>query len=57
MCERRKLAPEVAKLFVEGSPGEVVLPDCTQLEEVHLASLLQEAATPRCVLCPALYMI
>ena len=47
VSERRKLSPDAAKLFAEGLPGEVVLPDCTQLEDVHLTSLLSECASPR----------
>ena len=46
VCRLRKLSPEVAKLFVEGAPSEVVLPNCTQLEEPHMHSLLRECSTP-----------
>ena len=46
VCRMRKLSPSVAKLFAEGAPSEVVLPNCTQLEEPHLQSLLRECSTP-----------
>lgn len=46
-AKQRKLSPEVARLFTEGGPGEVNLPDCTQLDKDTLAPLLAEAATPR----------
>ena len=47
VCEKRKLSAEVARLFVEGGPGEVDLPDCTQLDEADMASLMGECATSR----------
>ncbi|KAK9794646.1 hypothetical protein WJX73_008709 [Symbiochloris irregularis] len=47
VAERRKLTPEAARLFSEGLPGEVVLPDCTQLEEPHMSALLSECASHR----------
>ena len=49
VAERRKLTPEAARLFSEGLPGEVVLPDCTQLEEPHLSALLSECASHRSI--------
>lgn len=47
LAEKRKLGPEAARLFIEGLPGELVLPECTQLEEPDLAQLLSECAGPR----------
>ncbi|KAK9840274.1 hypothetical protein WJX74_006585 [Apatococcus lobatus] len=46
-AKQRKLSPEVARLFTEGGPGEVNLPDCTQLDPETLAPLLIQAASPR----------
>ena len=46
VCRMRKLTPDVAKLFVEGAPSEVVLSNCTQLEEPHMQGLLRECSTP-----------
>ena len=48
VCQRRKLSPEVAKLFTEGGPDEVVLPECTQLGQQEMIDALVPAATPRC---------
>jgi DNA repair protein RAD7 len=45
--EKRLMSPEVAKLFTEAGPSEVVLPDCTQLDAPLLAALLADCATPR----------
>ena len=45
---KRLMSADVAKLFTEAGPGEVVLPDCTQLDAPLLAALLTDCATPRC---------
>ena len=47
MGAKRLMSPEVAKLFTEAGPGEVLLPDCTQLDAPLLAALLTDCATPR----------
>jgi hypothetical protein len=47
VCARRALTPAAARLFVEHSPAEVALPDCTLLDPGDLAPALLEAATPR----------
>ena len=41
------LNPQVAKLFASGSPSEVVLSDCHQLDAPAMTALLQECVTPR----------
>lgn len=46
--QQRRMSPDAARLFTEGAPSEVVLPDCTALEPAALASALQDCATPRC---------
>ena len=38
---------QVAQLFASGSPGEVVLSDCHQLDAPAMTALLQECVTPR----------
>ena len=45
--EKRLMSPDVAKLFTEAGPGEVAIPDCTQLDAPLLAALLADCATPR----------
>ncbi|GIL72169.1 hypothetical protein Vretimale_462 [Volvox reticuliferus] len=47
VCRRRKMSPEVARLFTVGSPAEVLLPDCTQLDAVVMKELVQQVATDR----------
>lgn len=46
VCTKRKLNATVAALFAEGAPGEVVLPECTQLAEADMASLMRGCSTP-----------
>ena len=41
------MSPEIARLFTEGGPDEVVLPDCFQLNQEDLISVLTPAVTPR----------
>ena len=47
VCQQRKLSPEVARLFTEGAPDEVNLPNCVQLKQECLADALREAGSPR----------
>ena len=47
VCQQRKLSPEVARLFTEGAPDEVILPNCVQLKQECLADALREAGSPR----------
>lgn len=49
VCAKRRLSPEVVRLFTEGGPTEVVLPECTRLDPPCLAAALKDCATPRCV--------
>jgi hypothetical protein len=51
--QQRRMSPDAARLFTEGAPCEVVLPDCTRLEPAALAAALQDCATPRCGSAPA----
>ena len=46
VCTKRKLDPTAAALFAEGAPGEVVLPECTQLAETDMAGLMRGCSTP-----------
>lgn len=46
-CRRRVLSPTNLHLFVENSPTELCLPNCTSLEPEHLADALLEVATPK----------
>ncbi len=41
-------ALQVAKLFAEGAPSELVLPNCTQVDAAWMSDLLREACTPKC---------
>jgi hypothetical protein len=45
-AEARTLSPAAARLFSAGSPAELILPDCSRLEEADLRAALVEAATP-----------
>ncbi|GIL45521.1 hypothetical protein Vafri_2737 [Volvox africanus] len=47
VCSRRKMSPEVVRLFTVGSPTEMQLPDCTQLDSVVLREIVQQVATER----------
>ncbi|GLI64150.1 hypothetical protein VaNZ11_007335 [Volvox africanus] len=47
VCSHRKMSPEVARLFAVGSPAEMQLPDCTQLDSVVLREIIQQVATER----------
>ncbi|EFJ52453.1 hypothetical protein VOLCADRAFT_86557 [Volvox carteri f. nagariensis] len=40
-CARRKMSPEVARLFFADSPSEVVLPECTQLDGPAMGEMLR----------------
>jgi hypothetical protein len=46
LCEQRQLSPEVLRLFTEGSPAEVVLPDCGQLGELELTPAVSTCLGP-----------
>lgn len=46
---RRLMSPDIAKLFTEAAPEEVVLPDCTLIDPPALASMLKDCATSRWV--------
>ena len=41
VCAQRKLSPEVALLFGQDTPTELVIPDCTQLDAKAMAGLLR----------------
>jgi DNA repair protein RAD7 len=41
VCAKRKMSPEVALLFSENQPTELVLPDCTALDAAAMLQLLQ----------------
>ncbi|GFR40008.1 hypothetical protein Agub_g543, partial [Astrephomene gubernaculifera] len=45
VCARRKMSPEVSRLFGAGGPSELVLPDCTQLDATAMRELVGEVAT------------
>lgn len=45
---RRKISEEVWLLFTAGSPSEVVLPNCTALNEAAMLKGIKEACTLRC---------
>lgn len=56
VCEARKLSPEVLRLFTEGSPDEVDLPDCTQLAQEDLIAAFTPEMTVRWLVFPALHL-
>jgi DNA repair protein RAD7 len=41
VCAKRKLSSEVALLFGQDTPTELVIPDCTQLDSKAMSRLLQ----------------
>lgn len=41
VCAKRKLSPDVALLFGQDMPTELVIPDCTQLDAKAMYGLLQ----------------
>ena len=41
VCAQRKLSPEVALLFGQDTPTELVIPDCSQLDAKAMSGLLQ----------------
>lgn len=47
VCQQRKLTPEAAVLFVEGSPEEVVLPNCVQLDVDVMEDTAKRVASDR----------
>jgi hypothetical protein len=47
LCQRRLLAADAVRLFTEGTPADVLLPDCARLNEVELKAALVTCATPR----------
>eukprot|EP00803_Ostreobium_quekettii_P003278 evm.model.scf_2717.2 EVM.evm.TU.scf_2717.2 scf_2717:9096-14414(+) len=46
-CKKRKLSPEVCKMFVADSPSEVKLLNCTQLDQKTMGEVLKSCATSR----------
>ena len=44
---QRRMSPEAVRLFTEGAPSEVVLPDCTAVLPAPFAAALKDCATPR----------
>lgn len=49
VSERRLMSPDIARLFTEGGPAELLLPDCTLIDPAALATMLSDCATPRCL--------
>jgi hypothetical protein len=47
-AERRRVTADVWHLFTEGNPSEVVLPNCTQVNEAAMVEGLKAACTHRC---------
>ncbi|GLC34657.1 hypothetical protein PLESTM_000222000 [Pleodorina starrii] len=47
VCARRKMSPEVARLFSLDAPSEVLLPDCTQLDSAAMSELVGQVATSK----------
>ncbi|GAX78034.1 hypothetical protein CEUSTIGMA_g5476.t1 [Chlamydomonas eustigma] len=47
VCSKRRMSKEVAQLFAQGAPAEVVLPDCHHLDAVSMTDLVQECVTYR----------
>ena len=47
LCRARKMTPETARLMCEGRPEEVVIPDCTQMNEEEAISVFRPAFTAR----------
>lgn len=46
-CRRRALSPSTVRLFVQDSPTELCLPNCTALDPEHLVEALLEVATAK----------
>lgn len=46
-CARRKMIPETLSLFFRGSPGEIVLPDCTLVGEAEMTEAMAQTDTQR----------
>ncbi|KAI8464772.1 MAG: hypothetical protein J3K34DRAFT_525945 [Monoraphidium minutum] len=47
VCARRAMSPAAAQLFAEHAPCEVVLPNCTQLDQEAMTQLVTTAASVR----------
>lgn len=47
VCARRAMSPEAALLFAEHAPCEVVLPNCTELDQEAMQKLLLTACSAR----------
>lgn len=47
-CAARKMTPAALPLFTDGEPGELVLPECSQLEPAVLAPALASASGEQC---------
>ena len=54
-CAARKLTPAALPLFTDGEPGELVLPECSQLEPAVLAPALALASGEQCA-CLHIYV-
>ena len=51
VCSARRMTAATIRLFTEGAPDEVVLPELTQLEPAPLAAAVAGCTTPRRVPC------
>ena len=47
VASARRMTPEAALLFTEGTPDDVVLSECTQLDPAALSAALSMCASPR----------
>lgn len=47
VCIKRKMSPQAAMLFSESLPGEVVLPNCTQLTGEDMTSIMRGCLSDR----------
>lgn len=45
---QRKINEDVWQLFTDGSPSEVVIPNCTDVNEAAMLKGLKDACTYRC---------
>jgi hypothetical protein len=46
LCQARKLSPDTAKLMCDDAPDEVVITDCTQMNEEEAISVFAPAFSP-----------
>ena len=47
-CSARKMTPAALPMFTDGEPGELVLPECSQLEPAVLAPALASSSGEQC---------